>query len=123
MLTSQDFKVLKISTASDNVATKEARVLDHLHECSLVSKLPGKYCVRRPEMTFSVPFDDQNHQCFAFEPLGPSLHEYALHRGVVGFHLDEVRFMVVYLLYALEFLHAHHVVHAGRQLLRSYHLY
>lgn len=69
--------------------------------------------MRQPETTFSITSSGQTHQCFVFEPLGPSLHEFALHRGAKGFHLDEVRFMIVYILVAIEFLHAHHVVYTG----------
>ncbi|CZT19204.1 uncharacterized protein RCC_05050 [Ramularia collo-cygni] len=107
------FKVLKISTASDT-ATREARVFDYLHDSSLTTELQGRYCVRRPETTFDLTLDGRTHQCFVFEPLGPSLHEFALHRG--GLRIDEVRFIVAYLLYAVEFLHSHNVVHTDIKL-------
>lgn len=111
------FKVLKVSTANDDVS-REAQVFGHLRNVSMGSQNPGKYCVRRAEDIFVVPGPNgSKHQCFVFEPLGPSLLEFASQRKKEPgnlFHIDEVRWMTIYFLHALDFLHEHGVVHTGR---------
>jgi serine/threonine protein kinase len=66
-------------------------------------------------MFFIASSDGQlRHQCFVFEPLGPSLLEFVAGRKKKVFHIAEVRWMAIYFLTALDFLHTHHVVHTGR---------
>ncbi|CAK1360313.1 unnamed protein product [Cercospora beticola] len=113
------FKVLKILTANDGVS-REAQVLKHVRDSATESQSPGKYCVRRAEDIFVIPGKKGNrHQCFVFEPLGPNLLESASQRKRTsrnGFHIDEVRWMTVYFVHALDFLHQHGVVHTDLKL-------
>lgn len=116
MMCRNSFKVLKILTANDDVC-REAQVLKHLRDSAPKSQNPGKYCVRRAEDIFVIPGTDGNkHQCFVFALLGPNLLEFASQRKKKSgniFHIDGVRWMTNYFLHALDFLHAHGVVHTG----------
>ncbi|KAF2210680.1 hypothetical protein CERZMDRAFT_121775 [Cercospora zeae-maydis SCOH1-5] len=109
------FKVLKLSTAGDG-DSMEARVLKHLQSCAAESQSPGRYCVRRPEDIFTVSANGNRHQCFIFEPLGPSLLEFVSRRPLRSLHIEEVRWMTIYFLHALDFLHAHDVIHTDLKL-------
>lgn len=82
------------------------------------SQNPGKYCVPRAEDILVIPGTNGNkHQCLVFEPLGPNLLEFASQRKKRSgnlFRIDEVRWMTIYFLHALDFLHENGVVHTGK---------
>ncbi|KXT07398.1 hypothetical protein AC578_417 [Pseudocercospora eumusae] len=109
------FKVLKLSTAGDG-GLRETSVFKHLRSRSAGSKKQGRYCVRRSEDIFTIPANGNSHQCFIFEPLGPSLLDFASNRISRCFHIEEVRWMAIYFLHAVDFLHSHHVVHTDIKL-------
>ncbi|KAL9530096.1 Serine/threonine protein [Sphaerulina musiva] len=106
------FKVMKLATANQG-DTREARVFKHLHNHAANSQNPGRYCVRQPEDIFTIIADGHHHQCFIFEPLGPSLLEFSSWRTSQSFHIEEVRRMIIYILHAVHFLHEHNVIHTG----------
>ncbi|SMY22755.1 unnamed protein product [Zymoseptoria tritici ST99CH_1A5] len=114
---SQSFKTLKVSTAG-KAQCRETRVIEHLVDTLATSEHQGKYCVRWPEDIFNIVSVDQerHHECFVFEPLGPSLLEFMEGRENNTFHIAEVRWMAIYFLNALDFLHSHEVVHADLKL-------
>ncbi|KJX92391.1 protein kinase [Zymoseptoria brevis] len=113
----QAYKTLKILTAG-YAQCREVRVFEHLRALSAGSNHQGRYCVRRPEDMFTIASADEerHHQCLAFEPLGPSLLEFVGRRETKVFHIAEVRWMAIYVLNALDFLHSHQVVHADLKL-------
>ncbi|SMQ49053.1 unnamed protein product [Zymoseptoria tritici ST99CH_3D7] len=114
---SQSFKTLKVSTAG-KAQCRETRVIEHLVDTLATSEHQGKYCVRWPEDIFNIDSADEerHHECFVFEPLGPSLLEFMEGRENKTFHIAEVRWMAIYFLNALDFLHTHEVVHADLKL-------
>ncbi|SMR48871.1 unnamed protein product [Zymoseptoria tritici ST99CH_1E4] len=114
---SQSFKTLKVSTAG-KAQCRETRVIEHLVDTLATSEHQGKYCVRWPEDIFNIDSADEerHHECFVFEPLGPSLLEFMEGRENNTFHIAEVRWMAIYFLNALDFLHSHEVVHADLKL-------
>lgn len=109
----KQFKVLKVLTARDG-DSREAKVFKHLRIQSHGSRKPGRYCVRRPEDIFTISASStQHHQCFVFEPLGPTLSEFIRRRHLQSLELEEVKWLTTYFLHALDFLHEHNVVHSG----------
>nr|POF23975.1 serine/threonine-protein kinase srpk [Quercus suber] len=80
------FKVLKVTTRDSNI--KEIDILNHLSHCGTISEHPGKYCVRRLESEFSISTRAGKHQCFVFEPLGPSLLEFTKRATCGSLELD-----------------------------------
>lgn len=115
---SSSFKVMKLATANQG-DTREARVFKHLHNHAANSQNPGRYCVRQPEDIFTIIADGHHHQCFIFEPLGPSLLEFSSWRTSQSFHIEEVRRMIIYILHAVHFLHEHNVIHTGKSTVQS----
>lgn len=105
-----DFKVLKITTHRTTQSSSEAKIHDVLRQTQ--PDHSGRYCVRRAERSFSVTSGSKLHDCFVFAPLGPSLLDFVRER-TAPLSSTEVRWIAIYLLHAVDFIHASGVVHTG----------
>lgn len=77
---------------------------------------PGQFCTRRLESSFTFPHQNQTWQSFVFEPLGSNLLDYTNRPANRPFPSQSVRWITIYLLHAIDFLHKNGIVHTGQAL-------
>lgn len=105
------YKTLKVGICR-NTEDREVEVLNYLKK--LKSSHNGRYFVRRPRDSFKIEVPDGYHHCLVFDPLGQSLLEYVKRQKGVTLNMDTVRWMMTYVLTAVEYLHTCGVVHTGK---------
>lgn len=69
--------------------------------------------MRQPERIFDFEAKGQDFNVFVFEPLGPHLLEYTNQPSKRPFGSRNARLTAVYLLHAMDFLHANGIAHTG----------
>jgi hypothetical protein len=117
ILRSDAYRVLKVG--AEFMTRREKKMLEKIKSADPESESLGSNLVRLPERTFDVIRDGQKHNCFVFEPLGPSLLEFINRPANKPLGIRRVRVTVALLLHALEFLHTNGIGHTGKQYCRK----
>lgn len=105
------YKTLKVGICRKS-EDGEVRVLNYLKE--LKSSHTGRYCVRRPEDSFEIKTSDGYHYCLIYDPLGQSLLEHVKRQRNMTLDMNTVRWIVTYVLTAVDYLHICGMVHTGK---------
>lgn len=112
---SSAYKVLRIGAAHATCREKTA-----FERIASAAAHRGSICVHWPESVFefegATEGQEQNFNCFVFEPLGPNLLEYTNRLRVsdrLFFGYQNALLTATYLLHALDFLHANGIAHTG----------
>lgn len=96
-----------------NATRREKTTFEKLAFAAAHSEHRGSICVRQPERIFDFEAKGQDFNVFVFEPLGPNLLEYTNQPSKRPFGSRNARLTAVYLLHAMDFLHANGIAHTG----------
>ena len=107
------YKTLKIGVCRKS-ESQEVKVLNYLKEVK--SSNDGRYCVRRACDFFEIQVPSGRHHCIVYEPLGMSLLDYVIRQQDHTLNIGVAKWIMMYLLKAIDYLHSSGVVHTGTRL-------
>ncbi|KAL9100958.1 MAG: hypothetical protein Q9163_003722 [Psora crenata] len=112
-LTDKTYKALKIGVCRKS-ESQEVKVLKYLKETK--SSNDGRYCVRRACNFFEIQVPGGRHHCIVYKPLGMSLLDYVTRQQDRTLTTGVAKWVVTYLLKAVDYLHTCNVVHTDIKL-------